>query len=249
LGRPGGLDRRLDPTGRVPRRRRAQRPVRSARLIALLDDPFGETRPSIAHRRAAGPDLLFYQEYFCLPGDVAAREADADLRTWLTGVLYGLSADVPLPPEMVGVDLTRLPDDAAVEYVRAALCVPRGTGFASVLPQPDTLPAWLTEQDLDHYVAEFEHGGLVAPMNYYRNVELGWELLGQFQGTPVTVPALFVGGDRDLATIWGRRAIERVGEYVKDLRRSVVLEGCGHWIQQERPAETNRELLEFLDGL
>jgi pimeloyl-ACP methyl ester carboxylesterase len=127
--------------------------------------------------------------------------------------------------------------------------VPHGTGFGSVLPQPDTLPAWLTEQDLDHYVAEFEHTGLVAPMNYYRSVELGWELLAEFQGAPVTVPALFIGGDRDLATIWGRQAIERAGEYVKDLRRSVVLMDCGHWIQQERPTETNRELLEFLDRL
>ncbi|GAA4550808.1 alpha/beta hydrolase [Pseudonocardia xishanensis] len=218
-------------------------------LIGLLDDPFGEIRPSIAHRAAAGPDLLFYQEYFCLPGDVAAREADADLRTWLTGILYGLSADVPLPPEMADVDLTKLSDDAATEYVRAALCVPPGTGLGSVLPQPEKLPAWLTQEDLDHYVAEFERTGLVGAMNYYRNVELGWELLAEFQGTPLTVPALFIGGDRDLATIWGRNAIERAGEYVKDLRRSVIFERCGHWIQQEKPAETTRELLEWLRGL
>ena len=218
-------------------------------LACLPGDPFGEVRPSVVHRELAGPDLFFYQEYFSLPGDVAAREAEADLRGWLAGGLYSLSAEGPLPPELSGVDLTTLPSDMVREFVRATMCVPRGETFAARLEQPEKLPAWLTEDDLDFYVAELEYSGLTAALNFYRNAELDWEILGEHQGKPVTVPALFIGGDRDVATIWSQEAIARARERVSDLRGSVILRDCGHWIMQEQPGAVNKELLAFLQGL
>jgi pimeloyl-ACP methyl ester carboxylesterase len=63
------------------------------------------------------------------------------------------------------------------------------------------------------------------------------------------VPALFIGGDRDVATIWSQEAIARAKEHVADLRGSVILRDCGHWIQQEHPDAVNKELLTFLKGL
>ena len=68
-----------------------------------------------------------------------------------------------------------------------------------------------------------------------------------FRGRPIEVPALFVGGDRDGPTIWGDavdRAVPR--RRCRGLHRSVILDGCGHWTQQERPAEVNEALLDFL---
>jgi pimeloyl-ACP methyl ester carboxylesterase len=121
-------------------------------LLGLPGDPFGEVRPSVVQRELAGPDLLFYQEYFCLPGAVAEREAEADLRTWLTGLLYGGSANAPLPPELAGVDLTALPGEMVREVLRAAMCVPRGGGFGGLFHQPEKLPAWLGEDDLNFYL-------------------------------------------------------------------------------------------------
>lgn len=218
-------------------------------LACLPGDPFGDVRPSVTHRDLAGPDLLFYQEYFSLPGGVAAREAEDDLRTWLTGGLYSLSADRPLPPELAGVDLTTLPEDMLREFVRATMCVPRAGTFAGLLEQPEKLPAWLGEDDLDFYLAELEYSGLTAPLNYYRTIELDWEILGRYQGKPVTVPALFIGGDRDVVTIWSQRAIARAREVLSDLRGSVILPNCGHWIMQEQPHAVNEELLAFLRGL
>jgi pimeloyl-ACP methyl ester carboxylesterase len=218
-------------------------------LMALPGDPFGDIRPSVANRELAGPDLLFYQEYFCLSGGVAEREIEEDVRTWLIGGLYSLSADAPLPPGLAGVDLTALPEDMLPEFVRSAMCLPPGTSFGSQMQQPEKLPAWLGEDDLNFYVAELEYSGLTGPLNYYRNVELDWELLAGYQGKPVTVPSLFIGGDRDVVTIWGQQAIARAGEALMDVRGSVIVPNCGHWIQQEHPEAVNKELVAFLQGL
>jgi pimeloyl-ACP methyl ester carboxylesterase len=218
-------------------------------LAGLPGSPFGELRPSVAYRELAGPDMLFYQEYFSRPGDVAAREVEEDVRAWLTAGLYSMSADRPLPPELAGVDLTSLPDGMLREFVRGAMCVPLGSTFAGLLQLPEKLPAWLSEEDLDFYVSEFEHGGLTAPLSYYRNTELDWEVLGQHQGKPITVPAMFRGGDRDVATIWSQHARARESEAHTDLRGSIILRNCGHWIMQEQPDAVNKELLVFLQGL
>ncbi|HEX7825230.1 MAG TPA: alpha/beta hydrolase [Mycobacterium sp.] len=216
---------------------------------ALPGSPFGEVRPSVAHRDLAGPDTMFYQEYFALPGDVAAREMEQDLRSWLAAGLYSMSADRPLPPQLVGVDLTSLPEDMIREFVRGAMCVPHGNTFAALLQSPEQLPDWLGEDDLDFYVSEFEHGGMIAPLNFYRNRDLDWEMLGEYEGKPVTVPAMFIGGDRDAATIWSQEAIARADEVCTDLRGSTILRNCGHWIMQEQPDAVNKELLVFLQGL
>jgi pimeloyl-ACP methyl ester carboxylesterase len=209
-------------------------------LAALPGSPFGEVRPHVAHRELAGPDMLFYQEYFSLPGDVAAREVEEDVRAWITAGLYSLSADRPLPPELAGVDLTSLPEDMLREFVRGAICVPRGGTFAGLLQQPEKLPAWLSEDDLDFLVAELEHSGLTGPLNYYCNTELDCEVLGQYQGQPITVPALFIGGDRDLSTIWSQQAIARANEVFTDLRGSIILRNCGHWIMQDNQTRSTK---------
>jgi pimeloyl-ACP methyl ester carboxylesterase len=218
-------------------------------LAALPGNPFGERRPSLVHDEIAGPGLLFYQDYFALPGGIAAREFEEDLRGWLTSALYSLSADRPLPPELAGVDLTSVPPHFLLEFVRASMCVPHGEKFGANLALPESPPAWLGQDDLNFLVGELEHTGLASPLSWYHNADLNWETLGEHEGKPVTVPALFIGGDRDVATIWSQEAIARAEEHVRDLRGSVIVPSCGHWIQQEHPDVVNKELLIFLEGL
>lgn len=218
-------------------------------LHALPGDPFGETRPTVAHRELGGEDLLFYQEHHCLPAGVGERDAERDLNDWLSGLVHSVSAEAPLPPEYADSDLTRLPKEQIQDYVRATMCLPRGVGFFDLLPRPERLPEWLPQEDFDHWVAELEHGGMTGPLNYYRAQDLNWELLGAQQGKPLTVPALFIGGDKDVATVWGQEAIERAGEVLTDLRGSVIVPDCGHWIQQEKPEVVNDELIKFLKSL
>jgi pimeloyl-ACP methyl ester carboxylesterase len=111
------------------------------------------------------------------------------------------------------------------------------------------MPAWFTEADLDYFVEEFERTGLAGGLSYYRVLQTSWEQLAPMVGKPITVPSLFIGGERDVATYWGAEAIARAKEHLHDLRGVHILPGCGHWIQQERAEDTNRLLLAFLAGL
>ncbi|KAA1397811.1 alpha/beta fold hydrolase [Aeromicrobium ginsengisoli] len=218
-------------------------------LAALPGDPFGDVRPTLTHRELAGPGLTFYQDYFADRSGKAEKEIEQDLRTFITSGFYGLSADSPLPPELNGVDLTSLPPEHVIGFVRAAMCVPDGEGFAVNLQSPETLPGWLDHETLDIFIAELEFGGMRSPLAWYTNADLNWEVLAQYQGQPLTVPAMFIGGDRDVATIWSQEARLRAAEYIPDLRGSVIIPNCGHWIQQEHPETVNQELLTFLKGL
>ena len=90
--------------------------------------------------------------------------------------------------------------------------------------------------------------GLRGPFNWYRNIDRNWALLAPFQGAKITPPALFIAGERDavIATPMGRAALDKMEESVPNLRGKVLVQGAGHWIQQERPEEVNAALLAFL---
>src|SRR5260370_38843467 len=77
--------------------------------------------------------------------------------------------------------------------------VPRRGGFLSRLTNPASLPHWLTEADVDFYVCEFARTGFRGAPNWYRNIDRNWELLAPVSGVQVTVPPLYIAGDRDLA--------------------------------------------------
>jgi pimeloyl-ACP methyl ester carboxylesterase len=188
--------------------------------------PRGEHRPLAVMRQMAGEDE-FYVEYFQQPGR-AEREIEEDVRRWLLGFYWSASGDAPRGAPSIAV-------------------VPRGSKMCDRFSYPPSAgPGWMTEADLDFYAAEFERTGFEGGLNRYRNVDRDWEDMAAFAGRPIQVPALFVGGDRDGPTIWGRPSIERFPQTLPKLVGSSILPGCGHWIQQERPEETNRLLVEFL---
>jgi epoxide hydrolase A/B len=88
-------------------------------------------------------------------------------------------------------------------------------------------------------------------LNWCRNIDRNWELLAPFAGARVMVPALYVAGDRDLvARFRGMdQLILNLSKFVPQLRRTIMLPGCGHWTQQERPDEVNGAMIEFLRTL
>jgi pimeloyl-ACP methyl ester carboxylesterase len=117
---------------------------------------------------------------------------------------------------------------------------------------PDPFPAWLTDEDLDYYVAEFERSGFRGPINRYRNHERDFEWLQAFKGRKIDQPSLLIGGDRDPAFNGFGRIADPGGmmrQHATDLRAVHVLPGVGHWTQQERPAEVTAILLDWLKGL
>ena len=76
--------------------------------------------------------------------------------------------------------------------------VPRAGGFVRDRPGPSVLPSWITEADVDFYAGEFKRAGFRGGLNWYRNIDRNWELLAPWIGAKVTVPALYMAGDRDL---------------------------------------------------
>jgi pimeloyl-ACP methyl ester carboxylesterase len=105
-------------------------------------------------------------------------------------------------------------------------------------------PAWLTEEDLRLYVEAFEQTGFSGGLNYYRNIDRTWQLTAHLAERRIEQPALFLTGSRDPVRQF--MPAEIMKGWVTDLRQSVVVEGAGHWVQQERPREVNAALLSFL---
>ncbi|MCE0445045.1 alpha/beta hydrolase [Streptomyces tricolor] len=102
------------------------------------------------------------------------------------------------------------------------------------------LPSWLGERDLDVHAGEFERTGLTGALNRYRNMDRDWADLAGYAGAPITQPSLFIGGARDASLAWLADAVKAYPETLPGLGGSHVLDGCGHFVQQERPDETNR---------
>jgi pimeloyl-ACP methyl ester carboxylesterase len=116
---------------------------------------------------------------------------------------------------------------------------------------PATLPAWLTEADVDFYANEFSRTGFRGALNWYRNIDRNWELSAAFTGASVAVPALYIAGERDLVLAFRgmNELISHLPALVSRLRRTVMLPGCGHWTQQERADEVNAAMIDFLRDL
>ena len=199
------------------------------RGVVGLSVPFrgrGSRPPLDIYRERLGE--AFYQIYFQEPG-MAERDLERHVRRTIRAILYGLSGDAPAVSDMmVGSD-----------------------GLVGTLGAPDELPQWLSEADVDHFAAEFERTGFAGALNWYRNINRNWELSAPWQGARVTPPALHMVGSRDVVYHFpgGKQVVDNLKVLVPNLTRTIVLEGCGHWIQQERPAEVNAALLEFIGGL
>lgn len=204
------------------------RPDRFRAVIGLSVPyrPRGSVRPSTVMPQT--DDAVFYQLYFQTPG-VAEAELERDVRGSIRRLAFSGSGDGP---------------------GRNLQMVSRAGGFLSQTTNPDSLPPWLTEADIDFYAAEFSRAGFRGGLNWYRNIDRNWELLAPFAGARVTVPALYVVGDRDLVVSFPGmdQLIPNLSKFVPNLRQTVMLPGCGHWTQQERPREVNAAMLDFLKG-
>jgi len=203
------------------------------RGIVALSVPFrprGSVPPTSVMPKT--DDAVFYQLYFQEPG-VAEAELEADPRRTLHAMLVGGSGDAPRGGGG-GIAM-----------------VPRGGGFLGRVPVDLPFPAWLTPQDLDFYAGEFARTGFRGGLNWYRNIDRNWELLGPWKGAKVTIPALYVAGDRDLVVKFpgAEQHIANLQSVVPRLTRSILLPGCGHWTQQERAAEVNAAMVEFAKSL
>jgi pimeloyl-ACP methyl ester carboxylesterase len=191
--------------------------------------PRGEVRPTSVMPRT--DDAVFYQLYFQEPG-VAEAELEKDVRNSLRTTLFGGFTSPEGSPASVGM-------------------LPKVGGWLASRTAPNNPPSWITETDIDFYEGEFKKSGFRGGLNWYRNIDRNWELLAPWSGAKVTVPALYMAGDRDLVVRFRGmdQLIPNLANFVPHLKGTIMLPGCGHWTQQERSEEVNAALIKFLNEL
>lgn len=120
-------------------------------------------------------------------------------------------------------------------------------GLLSALPEPQQLPAWLSEEDVATFAAAYRKSGFRGGLSWYRNMSRNWELSAPWHDAKVLQPALYIGGTRDpvIAGPAGAAALADMQRTVPRLEL-VMLEGAGHWLQQERPQEVTEALRSWL---
>ena len=201
------------------------------RAVAALSVPYFGPSPEAPTKlwKQRHGDNFYYILYHQKPG-IAEREYDAD-PGGLLRMLY-TSPDTPRHPPL-NTD----------QHKNAG-------GWIGRLGAPKVLPHWLSDQDLEYYVNEFARTGFRGGLNYYRNIDRNHELMAAVNPV-IKVPALFIAGEKDvvIAGLDREQLESRMRPFVPDLRHIEWLEGAGHWIQQERPEECNRALLDFLAQL
>ena len=172
----------------------------------------------------------FYLQYFQKPG-VAEAELQQDIRGALRRLYYTAGGEM-------------------VEKDKGFGRLTGGTLLANTV-DPETLPAWLGDADLDYYAGEFGRAGFRGGLNWYRNLRRNWELSGPWRGQPIRQPSQFIAGSRDgvLRFPAAKSQLDAYPTTLPGLRGSHILDGAGHWVQQERASEVNRLLSELLKGL
>ena len=206
-------------------------PDRFRGLVAMSVPYRGRSPESpIEILKKAFGDNFFYMLYFQEPG-VAEAEFDADPR----GILSRLYVSPNAPREA----------PAVTDPKRAA------GGWIPRLGAPKDAQSWLTQADLDYFVGEFKQAGFRGGINYYRNIHRNWETTPQLASAHVAQPVLFLAGEKDVV-IRGATAEQltaMMGQFVRDLRGVTLYPGIGHWVQQERPADVNKAVIDFLKSV
>ena len=128
---------------------------------------------------------------------------------------------------------------------KGGLMVPAGTGFLDGFEAAQTLPAWLARADMDALVSVYRRTGFRGGLNWYRNLDRNWELTALFAGATIRQPALFIAGTLDgvICDPLGQAALEAMPDVAPGLQRQVLIEGAGHWINEQCPDDVNSELI------
>ena len=164
----------------------------------------------------------FYAQYFQTPG-VAEAEFERNVDRTMRTLLYGKGISLMMKP---------------------------GQGFLGESIIPEQIPSWLTEEDVAYYVETYKRTGFRGGLNWYRNIDRNWELSAAWEGMKVRQPALFIAGSEDaFIKGFGAQALRQLPNTVPGLKGIRIIPDTGHHVQQERAAEVNAAVVEFLRTL
>jgi pimeloyl-ACP methyl ester carboxylesterase len=177
--------------------------------------------------RAAFGDRFFYILYFQEVGPAEA-ELEQDPRRTMARILWSASGDAfkGMPAEMPPAE---------------------GTGFLTHMSDPpDPLPAWLSADDVDVYAEAFRQSGFFGPLSWYRNLDANHARVGPIGVGAISMPSWFIGGTKDPVLAMNPTAVDTMAGQLPAFLGGVLVEGAGHWMQQERPGEVTSAMLDFL---
>ena len=221
------------------------------RSVVLMSAPFGP--PAVPPSREIHDELAklgrkHYHWYY------STREADADMRECPQGIAAFLRAyyhyksadwkdNRPYPLKgWTAAELAKLPTYYIMELGKN---MPETVAPA----MPRHAAAWLTDAELAVYARTFQETGFQGGLQWYRCGTTPEQIarLLPLAGRTIDVPSMFIAGAAD----WG--VYQRPGDFERmqsrtctDMRGCHLIEGAGHWVQQEQPERVNRLLLDFL---
>lgn len=202
-------------------------PERIAAIIGLENPFFTPSRESPLTLAARQAGRHFNHIHYFTASDAADGDLAAAPREFLRKLFYALSSDYHY------LDVWRKPP---------------GTTYIDALPETPPLPwAWLTETELEFYVASYSRSGFTGGLNWYRAMDLSWEYRKSYEGKN-PVPFFFLGSEQDVdLEAWhGADPLNQLGEHHEDVRAVRMIKNAGHMMQMEKAAETTAAMLEFL---
>jgi pimeloyl-ACP methyl ester carboxylesterase len=167
-------------------------------------------------------DIFFYMLYFQKEG-LVEKELESDMRKSLLSVYGSLTSDGK-PSETFEPKPFR-----------------KNMTFLESMGSIDSIPEFMTEKDFNFYLSEFEKNGMRGPINWYRNIDRNWEVTKNFHNKKIPSPTCFITGEDDPVGKWAPIN----PDYYDNLISSHIIKKAGHWVQQEKPDEVNKILLEF----
>lgn len=175
------------------------------------------------------PDSFYYVRYFQEVGPAEA-ELERDARTALKTIFFALSGDAPKG-----------------EWAKVR---PKDASLLPGLAVPPAGPlSFMSDKELDEYADAFRTGGFNGALNWYRTIDLNAQQASAYGDQRIKQPAGFLCGDKEIVLVMAPNSLAGQRLLFDDLRCEVIVPGAGHWIQQERPADVTRTLIDFLQGV
>ncbi|HYA16114.1 MAG TPA: alpha/beta hydrolase, partial [Bryobacteraceae bacterium] len=237
------------------------------RSVAMMSAPFGGTpsipvgappaapRANLDQQLAALPrPRKYYQAYY------STREANDNmlhapqgLHAFFRAYYHYKSADWPgnKPHPLKNASAEEMAQMPA--YYVMDLDKGMAETVAPVMPTAAEIAAckWLTDEELSVYSSEYGRTGFQGGLQSYRrgrDPKYGAELQ-TFAGRTIDVPSIFIAGTSDWGVYQTYGAFERMqSSACTKMRGAHLIDGAGHWVMQEQPAEVSRLLTGFLRG-
>ncbi len=233
--------------------------------MVLMSAPFTGPPPLVSSQPSKRPDIhaalaalprprKHYQWYYSTrPANEDMWKAPQGVHAFLRAYFHHKSADwkANKPFELAGwtaAELAKMPTYYIMDFAEGMAAT-----VAKEMPSPTEVAAnrWLTEDELAVYGGEYQRTGFQGGLQWYR-VRTGGQFNGElevFAGCTIDVPATFIAGKSDWGIYQSPGALGRMQKSAcTDMKDIHLVNGAGHWVQQEQTDEVNRLLLRFLQS-